>query len=172
MTKVHIVKAVIFLWPYVTIWELDHKEGRTPKNRCLQTVVVEKTPESPLDSKIKPVNLKGNQPWILAGKTDTEVEASVFWSSDANSWLIGKVPDGWKEGEEGVSGWDAWMASLMQKDMNLAKLWETVRDMEAFHAAVHSSRGVRHDWVTEKQQMVAFISWGCQNKWPQTCWLK
>ena len=56
-----------------------------PKNRCLQTVVLEKTPESPLDSKeIKLVNLEGNQPQILFGRTDAEAEAPVFWSSDAN----------------------------------------------------------------------------------------
>ena len=49
----------------IQLWELDCKEGRTPKNWCFRTVVLEKTPESPLDSKeIKPVNLKGDQPWI------------------------------------------------------------------------------------------------------------
>ena len=60
-------------------------------------MVLEKTPESPLDSKeIKLVNLKGDQPWILTGMTDAEAEAPVFWSSDANSSLIGKVPDAGK----------------------------------------------------------------------------
>ena len=48
---------------HVWLWRLDPKEGRTPKNWCLRTVVLEKTLESPLDSKeIKPVNLKGDQP--------------------------------------------------------------------------------------------------------------
>ena len=47
---------------YVRLWELDRKEGRMPKNWCFWTVVLEKTPETPLDSKeIKPVNLKGDQ---------------------------------------------------------------------------------------------------------------
>ena len=57
---------------HIQLWELDHKEGRAPKNWCLQTMVLEKTPESPLDSKaIKPVYLEGNhQPWILIGRTD------------------------------------------------------------------------------------------------------
>ena len=83
---------------HVWLWELHHKEGRIPKNRCLQTVMLEKTPESPLNSKeIKPVNLKGNQPWIFTGRTDAEAEAPVFWSSDANSWLTGKVPDAGKD---------------------------------------------------------------------------
>ena len=88
------------------------------------TVELEKTPGSPLDSKeIKPVSLKRNQSWILVGRTNAEAETPVFWSSDANSWLIGKVIfQSWKkcserlraEGEEGIRGWDGWMASLMQ----------------------------------------------------------
>ena len=77
---------------HVQLWELDHKKGRIPKNRCLGTVVLEKAPESPLGSKeIKPGNLKGDQPWISTGRTDAEAEAPVFWSSDVNRWLIGKV---------------------------------------------------------------------------------
>ena len=65
------------------------------------------------DSKeIKPVNLKGNQPWILVGRTDAEAEVPVFWSSDMNSWLIGKVPDAKKDwgqkkkaSEDEMAGW-------------------------------------------------------------------
>ena len=68
---------------HVQFWGLDHKESRMPKNWCFWTVLLEKTPESPLDSKeIKPVNLKGAQPWIRTRRT--EAEAAVFWSSDAN----------------------------------------------------------------------------------------
>ena len=48
-------------------------------------MVLEKTPENPLDNKIKPVNLKGNQTSILVGRPDAEAETPVFWSSDANS---------------------------------------------------------------------------------------
>ena len=60
--------------------------------------VLEKTPESPSDSKeINPVNLKWDQPWIFTGRTDAEAEAPVFWSSDANRWLIGKVFDAGKD---------------------------------------------------------------------------
>ena len=79
---------------HVGLLEVNRKEGRMPKNWCLRTVMLEKTPESPLDSKeIKPVNLKGNPLWILIGGTDAEVETPVFWSPDANSSLIGKVPN-------------------------------------------------------------------------------
>ena len=99
----------------VRLWELDHKEGRMPKNRCLWTVVLEKTSESLLDSKeIKPITLKGAQPWIFTGRTDAEAEALVFCSSDVNRWLIGKVPDAGKDRgqkkEEGIRGWDGWIA--------------------------------------------------------------
>ena len=70
-------------------------------------MVLEKIPESPLDSKeIKPVNLKGDQPWIVAGRTNADAEAPVFWSSDANRRLIGKVTDDgkdWRQKEMRVS---------------------------------------------------------------------
>jgi len=83
---------------HIWLWELDSKEGRTPKNWYLQTVVLEKTPESSLDSKkIKPVKFKGNQSWMLFGGTDAEAEVPLFWSSDVSSQLIGKVPDARKD---------------------------------------------------------------------------
>ena len=64
---------------------------------CLQTVVLEKTPESPLESKeIKSVNLKGNQSWIPIGLM-LKLKAPVFWLSDVNCWLIGKVPGAGKD---------------------------------------------------------------------------
>ena len=78
-----------------------------PKNWCLQTVLLEKTPESPLNcAEIKPVNLNENQPWILIGRIDAE--APVFWSSDVNSQLIGKVPDTGKDRgqKERRASWD------------------------------------------------------------------
>ena len=72
---------------HVQMWELDHKEGWALKNWCFQTVVWEKTLESPLDCKeIKSVHPKGNQPWICIGRTDAE--APILWPSDAKSWLI------------------------------------------------------------------------------------
>ena len=90
---------------HVWMWELDHNEVWAPKNWCLWTVVLKKTFESPLDSKeIKPVNPKGNQPWILIGSTDAE--APVLWPPDAKSWLIGKDPDAgkdWRQEERGMT---------------------------------------------------------------------
>ena len=61
-------------------------------------MVLEKTLESPLDSKeIKPVNPKGNQPWIFIGRTDAEAEAPILWPPDVKTRLIGKDPDAGKD---------------------------------------------------------------------------
>ena len=81
---------------HVRMWELNHKENWAPKNWCFWIVVLEKTPESPLDSKeIKPVNPKRNQPWIFIGRTDAE--ALIFWPPDTKSQFIGKDPDAGKD---------------------------------------------------------------------------
>ena len=68
--------------------------------------MLEKTLESPLDCKIKPVNPKGNQSWIFTGKTDAEAKAPVVWPPDAKSWLTGKDTDAgedWRPKEKGVA---------------------------------------------------------------------
>ena len=81
-------------------------------------VVLEKTLESPLDSKeIKPVNPEGNQPWIFTVRTDAEAKAPIFWPSDAKSRLIEKDTDAgkdWEQEEKGVTeddmvGWHCWL---------------------------------------------------------------
>ena len=103
-TKVHIVKALVF--PVVMYgcesWTIKKAECW---RRCFQTVVLEKILESPLDSKeIKPVNPKGNQPWILIGRIDAE--APIFWLPDAKNWLIGKDPGAgkdWGQEEKGMT---------------------------------------------------------------------
>ena len=86
-------------------WELDPKDGWSPKIWCFRTVVLEKTLESPLDSKeIKQVNTKGNQPWILNGRTDAEAEAPILWSPDVKRQLIGKDPDAGKNRRQEEKG--------------------------------------------------------------------
>ena len=99
---------------HVWMWELDYKEGWVSKNWCFWTMVLEKTLESPLDSKeIKPVNPKGNQPWIFIGRT----EAPILWPPDVKSQLIGKNPDAgqdWGQMEKRVTedemvGWHHWL---------------------------------------------------------------
>ena len=80
------------------MWELDQKEDWMPKNWCFQTVVLEKTLESPLDCKeIKSVDVTVNQPWMFTGRTDAEAEAPMLWPPDVKSQLVGKGPDAGKE---------------------------------------------------------------------------
>ena len=68
-------------------------------------MVLEKTLESPLDSKeIKLVNPKGNQPCIFIGKTDAEAEAPTLWPANAKNRLIGKNPDAGKDGRQEEKG--------------------------------------------------------------------
>ena len=118
LKKVLIIKATVFP-VHVWLWDLDCKEGRVPKNWCLQTVLLEKTLESLLDRKeIKPVNLKVNQPWILIGRTDAKGEAPIFWSPNNEQPTHWKDSDAGKdreEGEEGARGWDGWMAPLSNR---------------------------------------------------------
>ena len=85
---------------HVRMCELDHKEGWELKIWCFQTVVLEKTLESPLDCKeIQPVHPKGNQLWIVIGRTDAEAEAETptLWPPDVKNQLIGKDPDTGKD---------------------------------------------------------------------------
>ena len=101
-------------------------------------MVLEKTLESPLDSKkIKPVNPKGDQSWIFIGRTDAEAEAPILWSLDAKNWLIWKDPEAgkdWRQEEKGTTE-DEMVTDSM--DMSLSKLREIVEDWEAWHAAVN-----------------------------------
>ena len=70
---------------HVWMWELDYKESWALKNWCFWTVVLKKALESPLDNKIKTVNLKGYQSWIFIERTDTEAETAILWSPDAKN---------------------------------------------------------------------------------------
>ena len=89
LTKVHLVKAMVFFSSNVQVWDMDHKEGWVQKNWCFWTVVLEKTLESPLDSmEIKPVNPKGDS--LNIHWTDAEAETPILLPPDAKSWLIGK----------------------------------------------------------------------------------
>ena len=97
-TKVNIVKAMVF--PVVTY---SCESWTVKKTECQKTDAFELwcwrrlLRVSWTKKEIKSANLKGNQHWIFVGRTDTEAETPVFWSSDVNSWLIGKVPDAGKD---------------------------------------------------------------------------
>ena len=101
------------VWMWETIkkaecWKRDaFKLWWVLKTRCFQIVVLEKTLESPLDSKeIQPVNPKGNKSWLFIGKTDAEAEAPILWPPDAKNGLIGKDPDAgkdWRQEEKGTT---------------------------------------------------------------------
>ena len=100
---------------HIWMWELDHKETWLLKNWCFWNAGLEKTLESPLDRKeVKPVNPKGNQPWIFIGKTNAE--APILWPPDAKNWLIGKDTDAgkyWRQEkgttEDEMVGWHHWL---------------------------------------------------------------
>ena len=89
------------------MWELDYKENLAEKNWCFWTVVLEKTLESPLDSKeIQPVHPKGDQSWVFTGRTDAEAETPILWRPDVKSWFTGKDPDAgkdWGQEEKGTT---------------------------------------------------------------------
>ena len=107
LTKVHLVKAIVFSSSHVWMWELDYKESWVPKNWCFWTVVLEKILESSLDCKeIQPVHPKRNQSWMFTGRIDTEAETPILWLPDSKNWLFGKYPDtgkDWRWEEKGTT---------------------------------------------------------------------
>ena len=117
-------------------------------------MVLEKTPESPLDCKeIQPVHPKGDQFWVFIGRNDAKAETPVLWPPHAKSWLIGKDPDAgrdlWAGGEWDDRGLDGWMASPTRWTwvwVNSGSWWWTGRPGVLWFMG---SQRVGHDWATE-----------------------
>ena len=113
------------------------------KAKCWRTdaLILEKSLGSPFDCKeIQPVSPKGNQSWIFIAKTDAETQALILWSPGANSQLIRKDPDAgkeWRQEEKGMTEDETEDNITDSMDMNLSKLWKTVKDREAWRAAAH-----------------------------------
>ena len=138
------------------MWELDHKEGWAPNNWCFWIVVLEKTFESPLDSKeIKTVNPNGNQSWIHIGRTDVKSEAPILWH------LLQKDPDAgkdWGKKEKGaiedeVVGW--------HHQLSGHEFEQTLGDSEGqgnlAHCSPRSCRELDMKLVTEQQLYIRQI---------------
>ena len=134
------------------MWELDHKEGWILKNSCFWTVL-EKTLESPLDCKeIKPVNPKGNQPWIFIGRTDPEGEKLqysghlMWWANSEKTLMLRKIEGRRSRGQQRTR----WLDSITDS-VDMSKLREILVDRGAWRAAVHGAAKKQRrlsDWTT------------------------
>ena len=135
------------------MWELNHKESWVLKDWCFWTVVLEKTLESPFNSKvIQPVHPKGNQSWISIGRTDAEAETTILWPPDVKNWLARKDPDAgkdWRQEERGKQKM-RWLNGNHQLNGHEFEWALGVGDgqgsLVCCSAWVHK---VRHGWVTE-----------------------
>ena len=146
-------------------WELDYKESWAPKNWYFQTVVLEKTLESPLECKeTQPVYPKGDLSWVFIGRTDAEAETPILCPPNWKNWLIGKDPDAgkdWRQREKGMTEDEmvGWHHRLDGHEFEQARVW--VMHREAWGAAVH---GVANSWTwlsnwTELKQILCASFW-------------
>ena len=149
------------------MWELDYKESGTEKNWRFQTVVLEKTLESPLDCKeIQPVHPKGDQSWMFIGRIDVEAANPILWPEETpilmqradsleKPWCLKRLRAG---GDRDNGGWDGWMASLTRWTwvwVDSGSWWWTGRPGVLWFMGLQR---VGHDWATE-------LNWTERDKW-------
>ena len=129
--------------------ELDHWEGWALKNLCFWIVVLEKTLESPLDCRrsnqsiLKEINPEYSLEGLLLKLQDFD---HLIWRSDslAKTLMLGKIEGKRRRGQQRMR----WLNSITYSmDMNLSKLWEIVKDREAWHAVVH---GITKSWIWQQ----------------------
>ena len=130
---------------HVWMWELDHKQSCALKNWCFRTVVLEKTLESPLGCKeIQPVNPKGDQSWIVTGRTDADTDPPILWPPDAKSGLLRKDPDAGKDWRQQEKG-------------------KTEDEMVGWHHQLNGHEFEQAPGVGDGQGSLAWCSkWGCK----------
>ena len=149
LTRVRLVKSCAFSSSYVQMWELDHKDSRVLKNWCFWILVLEKTLlRIPLTAVgVKPVNPKGNQPWVFTGRPDAK--APVLQPPDARNWLIGKDPyPGRRFRVEASDKGMRWMDGITNLIV-MSKVQEIVQDRESWHDAI----------LGDAQSLTQFSDW-------------